>query len=225
MERHQPDTCQRLDQHLNVGVPPGVRQLDAIAKRELGQVGRQLFGPRHLRALDQHGNDGNVALQRRGCFEADEIVRVVEPYPPLIVDRIEPSLADHGQKDATGRDVVIDGLAKVAAGFNRRHIDEHGVRAEVPGEIVEQAAGLSFGIFAAIADEDRSHSGGLSHPNDRADGRGAVFPVRQMDRSQPDQETVAPSGPFRGSRVHAGKNPQVSEGGHVIVSLPVRLGK
>jgi hypothetical protein len=54
--------------------------------------------------------------------------------------------------------MLIDDPAKIAPGLDTRHIHEHRVLAKISGEIIEQSAGLTFGVFPAIAYEDGTHS-------------------------------------------------------------------
>ena len=53
--------------------------------------------------------------------------------------------------------MLVYDAAKIAPRLDTRHVHEHRVLAKIPGEIIEQAARLTFGVFSPITDEDGAH--------------------------------------------------------------------
>jgi hypothetical protein len=53
--------------------------------------------------------------------------------------------------------MLVYDTAKIAPRLDTRHVHEHRVLAKIPGEIIEQAARLTFGVFSPITDEDGAH--------------------------------------------------------------------
>ena len=53
-----------------------MRELDAVAKREILQFVRQLLGARHFGLVNEHRNHRDVALQRASRLEPNEVERV-----------------------------------------------------------------------------------------------------------------------------------------------------
>src|SRR5262249_12104292 len=89
--------------------------------------------------------------------EADEIDRIVEPPPSLLVGPREPALADDRKQHAARGHLLLDDAAKVAARLDARHIHEHDIFSEPLGEVTEKPAGLAFRVLPSIADKNRSH--------------------------------------------------------------------
>ena len=56
-----------------------VIELDRLPTHQGAEIFRQCLVGRHGRAIEQDRYDANVACQRGAGFEADEVVRVVEP--------------------------------------------------------------------------------------------------------------------------------------------------
>jgi len=157
-------TPQSSDQQLDVRVPASMAQLDAVAKRQVLQVVRQLVGARHGSLLHEHRNDRDVALQRACRLEPDEIVGVVQAALAFLVGRGQPGLADNREQHAAGSDLLLYDAAEVAARLDARHVHEDRVLAEALAQVLEQAAGMALGVVPPIADENRAHRAPLGKP-------------------------------------------------------------
>ena len=66
---------------------------------------------------------------------------------------------DHGQQYAALRDLGVELLGKIDAGFHGVDVHEEIVFGEPCRQIIEQPAGHSGGVIAAIIDEDAGHDG------------------------------------------------------------------
>ena len=53
--------------------------------------------------------------------------------------------------------MLVDDAAKITSWLNARHVHEYRVLAEMPGEIIKQSTGLTFGVFPPITYEDGTH--------------------------------------------------------------------
>ena len=60
-----------------------MRELDAVAECQVLEVGRQVLDARHLGLVHEHRDHRDVARERAGGLEADEVVRVVDAAPAL----------------------------------------------------------------------------------------------------------------------------------------------
>jgi hypothetical protein len=146
----------RLNQPANVGFPPNVAQLDRVAMRERGQIGRQILCSGHRAPLDEHGNHANLFVLERGCdFNAQEVFRIVEaaPLEPGILNG-QPVSTDDGEQHGAGFELVLDELDEVHAGRNVVGVLEDAVRAELRAQGGQQREHMPRAVLAAIADED-----------------------------------------------------------------------
>ena len=145
------------DQLAGGGLPLLVGQLDGLPADQRLQVFGELVHRRHGGAVEQHRDDADVALQGGAGFEADEVVRVVQPAAAAGVFGVEPFVADqHDQHPARG-DGTLDGVDKVGARLDPFHVHEHAVGAEVGGQAVVQPAGVAGRVVASVADENPVH--------------------------------------------------------------------
>ena len=135
-----------------------MRQLDAVAERQLLQVVRQLIGARHAGVVNEHRDHRDIALQRAPGFEPDEVGGVVQPAPACGIGDGEPVLADHREQHAAGGDLLLDRAPEVAARLDAGHVHEHRALAEAIAQVLEQAPRVALRVVAPVADEDRAHS-------------------------------------------------------------------
>src|SRR5215218_9167989 len=120
---------------------------------------QQLLATRHDRALDQDRDHPDVALQRRRDLQADEVVGVIQPPPPVLVGGAEPARADHRQQHLTATHRLGDDLGEVNPQRDRVDIHEDLVVAEAGREPVVQAAGQAAGLLPPVADEHPARAG------------------------------------------------------------------
>jgi hypothetical protein len=133
-----------FDEQGNVGVPAGVGELDAVVVGEALEALGKKVDRGHLRVVDEDGDDRDLAFERRGHFEGDEVVGIFEAALAVGVLDADPGGTHDGEEDAAAGDVVFDGLAKVDPGLDAGDIHEHGVVAEVANEIIEQTTSFPF---------------------------------------------------------------------------------
>jgi hypothetical protein len=134
------------------GVTPGERSQD------FGKLGAS----RGHRSVDQDRNDSNITVKRGSDFQHDQIVRIIQPPPPLLIDRAQPGLADQCEQDVTFGNRSFDSDAEVEARLNRVNIHKDVVGPEPLGQMIEQATRYMPAVFATIAHED-PYSGRSDH--------------------------------------------------------------
>ena len=108
-------------QPLGVGIEADVRNLDSLPAREFLETIGQVVGLRHGRAVDQHRNERNVAVERRLDLDAHEIGEVIEAAQVGLAGAGQPIPADDGDE----RVALSDALGQ--------HIDE----IETLGDVVD----------------------------------------------------------------------------------------
>ena len=148
---------ERLDQQLQIGIPSGVRQLNAVAVGKLLEIIRQLVGARHFCAMDKHRNYRDIPLQGRGSFEPDKIKGVIEAPLAGLILRLGPFSSYDRQEDSTGGHTFVNRFAKIAPGLDGSDIHKDRVFAEVANEIVEEASRFAFRVIPTVAEEDCPH--------------------------------------------------------------------
>ncbi len=119
----------------------------------LGQVG----GIRHRRAVEQHRQHGNVALECGLELDPDRIGLVHDAELAARL-RAEPFLADHGDQHVARLQRVVDLLAEIDPERDVVDIDEQVGLAEMLRQPVEDAPGHG-GIGPAIGEDDLWSSG------------------------------------------------------------------
>ena len=74
----------------------------------------QFFLRRHLCPVDEHGNNGNVPIQ--GCFNfyADKISGIIDAAR----QSLDPSIADNGEQDVAGSNLLIHVIAEIDTQWN-----------------------------------------------------------------------------------------------------------
>ena len=127
-----------------------------MAARERCQIRRQLISARHQGAIDEHGNDTNVAGERRRRFDPHEIARIVQP-PCAGGIRDEPVLADDHDQDFAGADRALERIDEIDTGLDAFDVHEDAIRAEVGGQPIVEPAGVAGGVVTSIADKDALH--------------------------------------------------------------------
>ena len=131
---------------------------DRIAGDQVTQRLGQFVRRGHLHVVEKHRDQRNVAVQGRLDLDADRVVRMVQPAPPLTVGHGEPGLADHGHQEVAGPDRVLQVLAEIDAIRNRIDIQKNFAIGELLSQpIVDHASGISA-VVASVGDEDLGHA-------------------------------------------------------------------
>src|SRR5262249_9621588 len=128
--------------------------IEPVAEGKLFQFLRQLTRLRHLGAIQQDRDDGNVALEGRPDFDSHKIVRVIQAAVAFFITRIEPVWADHREQHVTLGDLLAEHLDKVDPQRDGVDVHEQEVAAELPFQPIVHSASVAGAIVAAIADED-----------------------------------------------------------------------
>ena len=130
-----------------------VSDLDGLAAAKGLHFGGELRPRRHLRATDEHGDDGHPASQGRGDLVTNEIL-------PLRLPRLhdlQPPPAHHGEHVIAPGECLLDGLLEILAGLYILHIHEDAVRTEARDQPVGQAAGMSARVISSVVNEEIHH--------------------------------------------------------------------
>ena len=90
----------------------------ASPRRVIASTLRQILAPWHGRAVDEEGNDANVALERRLDLDADEIVRIVDATPAVFVGARNPSLSDDSDEGVALADALGQNIEEIDAWRN-----------------------------------------------------------------------------------------------------------
>jgi hypothetical protein len=77
--------AQLIDQELSIAAKLLVVHLDCIAARQLLQGVGQFVSGRHARAIDQYGDDSDVALKRCRDFSRYKMRGIVNPTNPFVL--------------------------------------------------------------------------------------------------------------------------------------------
>jgi hypothetical protein len=112
--------------------------------------------------MDEHGDDGDIPLQRRGSFEPYKIKGIIEAPLAGLILRLGPLSPYDRQEDSTSGNTLVNRFAKIAPGLDGSDIHKHRVFAEVASEIVEQATRFAFRVISAITEEDCPHCNRVS---------------------------------------------------------------
>ena len=131
--------------------PPSRRVAFGIAQVP---EGRQVFAPRHRRALHQHGDDRDVSTERFLDFETHEVFRIVQPAAACSVTQRGPSLPDHYEHRSGLTQRRLQDANEVCSGINRVDVQEDVALPEAPVHVVGEATGLAGCIISSVADED-----------------------------------------------------------------------
>src|SRR5262245_29549893 len=135
----------------------GIAQVQRLAPRQRRERVRKLLGAGHPRALEEHRDHPDVALQGCSDFMADEVTGVLQPPPPLGIGDREPVPADERDQDVARAYRALDGLHEVEAGLDAVDIHEDVVAAVMVAQAVMQATGRRTALLAPVADEDACH--------------------------------------------------------------------
>jgi hypothetical protein len=113
-------------------------------------------GTRHVRALDEHGNDEYIRTREgSGDFEPNVVVFLREPPAPRRIGRIQPFTADEDDARTAGTKPRADGLDEILAGLQRIDIPKDFALTQATLERFVQAPGVAGRVLAAVAEEDR----------------------------------------------------------------------
>ena len=151
-------------------LPPRILQaaenpLDALVKIRLGQRQRldrrqptdvlgKVLGGGHPGAVDEHRQDLDLSLQRRGNLLAQLVVGLGQPGAPF---GVEPANADDGDEKPGHVHALGDDRLPLGAFFDRVFVEEHPVGPKRGAQAFGEARGVTRRVVAAIADEDVSH--------------------------------------------------------------------
>ena len=113
-----------VKQPVRVVLVPAIAQLESIEPGKLVELSRQLLLPKRFGAIDQHRNHPHTALQRCLDFEPHEVVRVVEPPPPLLIGQRRPLPPDQGHQHRARLNRLPDDLGEVQARLDGVQIHE-----------------------------------------------------------------------------------------------------
>src|SRR5262249_8428110 len=130
--------------------------IEPVAEGKLFQFLRQLIRLRHLGAIQQDRDDGNVALKGRPDFDSHKIVRVIQAAVVIFITRIQPVGSDHREQHVTLGDLLAERLDQVDPQRDGVDVHEQEVAAELSFQPIVHSASMARAIVAAIADEDLS---------------------------------------------------------------------
>lgn len=139
----------RADQALDVNVEVAPRlHINGVEVGKVLDAVRQVLRIRHLCVVEQHGEDVDVALERRlkldphriGCVHDSRVVAAA---------RSQPFLANDGDQEVARLRGIVDMFAKIDAIGNVVDVNEETRLAEAPLEAVEDAP-RHGGIGASI---------------------------------------------------------------------------
>lgn len=107
--------------------------------------------------MQQHGDDGDVAVQRSHNLQPDHVIRVIETPPSCSVGRARPCGTDQREQHVARADALIDHPPKILSGRDVGDVEENALRAEIRFKSLEQPSRVAFDVLAPIADEDACH--------------------------------------------------------------------
>jgi hypothetical protein len=121
---------------------------------ERRQRWRQVFLARQGGALHEHRDHPDAAAQGGLDFEADEVVRIVEPAGAVRRELGYPSGTDHHEHRRGLAKRRLQDLHEVGAGLDGVDVEEHAIRTEAPLQMVGEPAGIARRVVSPVADED-----------------------------------------------------------------------
>ena len=144
----------------DVGGPAAVVEGDRVEPGERADALRQVGGPRHLSALDQHRNDPGVRGGQGALdLHPDEVVIDIDPAARLIGCLVQPVVADHHQDQIADLDLGADVVLEVGARRDRVDVHEDAGRRQPVRQAVVEPVGLWLAVGPAVGDEDPRRSG------------------------------------------------------------------
>ncbi len=136
-------------------------KLERVPAGERGEILGQIGFRRHGRAIDQHGDHRDVALQRRGDLDPHIVVRVVEPPLPLAVCGGQPMRADDGEHRVALGDLRVELLDEIEPWLDGIDIDEELAAREAAREMIVKPPGDAGRVVSPVIDENAGHGGAV----------------------------------------------------------------
>jgi len=149
--RRLDEAPQGLDQGLRVRVETIVGNLHRLARGEALEGRRQGLGRRHPRAVDEQGDDPDIAAQRGLDLDAHIVFGIGQARIGL---GAAPARPDQGQQDLAVANALAQDLGEVRARFDALDIDEYLARGKALRQPVEQPPGEAGRVVAPVTDED-----------------------------------------------------------------------
>ena len=109
-------------------------------------------------ALDQRGDNPNIAGKRRRDFQPDEVLWVIEPPPSRVISDRQPLLANQCDQGIARAHSLLNNLDEVEAGLNRVDVHKDIVPPKMLAEPIIEPSSPSPTIVPPVADEDPCHS-------------------------------------------------------------------
>ena len=131
-----------------------MRDLYSLPARKLLESLRQVVGLRHHCAVDQHGNDRHVALERGFDFDAHEIVGIIKAAAIVLVRAREPIPADNRDQRIASANALCQHFDEIAAGRDVVDVDEDVLAPKAVLQAIIDAPREPGRVFSAIANED-----------------------------------------------------------------------
>ncbi len=159
-----------------------VVQDDALALDRPTRSSGRSAARRKPRPADQHGHDGNAALERARQLEAHVVAGLLEAGAALGRRGVEPVATDHRQHGVARVERAVDRDREVLARRDGADVLEDASRAQAGAQCVGEAPGVPAGVVAPVAEEDLHGPGAASHrPPGGQTGRNLVD--RRVDRA------------------------------------------
>jgi hypothetical protein len=141
---HSQHGVDRRGELLAIVSPAQIGELARVPAGQRLQIRGQLRVTRHASALDERGNDPDVApCQRCSDLDPDEVVRIVQAAHSVFAACVDPLPSDHDDHDAALAQDQADAFGEILPRTQGREVEEDVLAAVAADENVDQSARMT----------------------------------------------------------------------------------